>query len=122
MGRQAFMDYMKRKNRISRRVERAMSIRKPRTFVLERNKKNKLGIRMDRDLNIIKVESFAAKFGAEIGQKIIALNGRSVVTKKDVMRAMQKSGGSKAKQLKLTVLYVLFDIGSKICISLTHIY
>ena len=106
MGRQAYMDYMKRKNRISRRVERAMSIRKPRTFVLERNKKNKLGIRMDRDLNIIKVESFAAKFGAEIGQKIIALNGRSVVTKKDVMRAMQKSGGSKAKQLKLTVLYV----------------
>ena len=105
MGTRSYMEHEKRTRRISRRVQSLLAMQEPITFVLERNKKGKLGVRMDKDLNITKVESFAVKCGASIGQKIIEFNGIPVVTKKDVVRAMKKTGGSKAKQCTLKVLY-----------------
>ena len=105
MGTRSYMEHEKRTRRISRRVERGLAVQEPITFVLERNKKGKLGVKMDRELNIIKVESFAVKCGASLGQKIIEFNGIPVVTKKDVVLAMQRTGGSKAKQCTLKVLY-----------------
>lgn len=105
MGKRSYMEHEKRTRRISRRVERGLALQEPITFVLERNKKGKLGVKMDAELNITKVEKFAVKCGASIGQKIIEFNGIPVATKKDVMNTMKKTGGSKAKQCKLTVLF-----------------
>ena len=105
MGKRSYMEHEKRTRRISRRVERGLALQEPITFTLERNKKGKLGVKMDAELNITKVEKFALKCGASIGQKIIEFNGIPVSTKKDVMNAMKKTGGSKAKLIKLTVLF-----------------
>ena len=105
MGRRTYMEHEKRTRRISRRVKNRLKLQEPVTFTLERDKKGKLGVKMDRDLNITKVEKFAAKCGASIGQKIIQFNGIPVVTKTDVLNAMKKTAGSKAKQLTLTIVY-----------------
>ena len=105
MGRRTYMEHEKRTRRISRRVKNRLKLQEPVIFTLERDKKGKLGVKMDRDLNITKVEKFAAKCGASIGQKIIEFNGIPVVTKKDVLNAMKKTGGSKAKKCKLTIVF-----------------
>ena len=105
MGRRTYLEQEERTRRISRRVQNRLKLQEPVTFTLVRDEKGKLGVKMDRELNITKVEKFAAKCGASIGQKIIEFNGIPVVTKKDVLNAMKKTGGSKAKKCKLTIVF-----------------
>eukprot|EP00938_MAST-03A_sp_MAST-3A-sp1_P001500 g1500.t1 len=105
MGRRTYLEHEERTRRISRRVQNRLKLQEPVTFTLVRDKKGKLGVKMDRELNITKVEKFAAKCGASIGQKIIEFNDIPVVTKKDVLNAMKKTGGIKAKKCKLTIVF-----------------
>ena len=105
MGKRAYIEYKTTQTRIASRIKKRLRKMKPNIIVLERNKKGKLGIKMDRELNLTQVETFAEECGAMLGQRIIECNGIPVLTKKDIMQAMKKTKASKSKQITLTVLY-----------------
>ncbi len=105
MGKRVYEKHKRKSQRISKRVQNRLQRRKPVEITLTRNAKRKLGVKMDSELNIIKVDKFAAKQGAMIGQKIIALNGIPVMTRKDTVKAMKQSGGTKTKSFAFKVLY-----------------